>query len=240
MEWAGIRPERNLPWYFLVFVNGLTHGIGVETGPSAMCFWRVDEEGVSLFLDLRNGTEAVLSGDRVIEAAVLRVRNGREGESPFQAHRTFCQTLCPDPVMPNHPVYGGNNWYYTYGLTSSREEILRDSAVISDLCDTDNRPYMVIDNGWQSCSYYGDYNGGPWDRGNFFFPDMSSLAGKMAAEGVRPEYGFVLCRLLKSIPFPGGGSMNPRADTNWIPACPKYWTLLPMIPVVCAETGDFR
>ncbi|MBF9018644.1 MULTISPECIES: hypothetical protein [unclassified Oceanispirochaeta] len=221
LEWAGIRPEKNLPWYFLVLSSGITHGIGVETGPSAMCFWRVDEEGVSLFLDVRNGTEPVLLGNRKLEAAVIKVMAGRDGISSYRAHRNFCEMLCCDPKLPDHAIYGGNNWYYTYGITSSREEILHDSTVISQLSESENRPYMVIDNGWQSCSYYGDYNGGPWDRGNNFFPEMHTLAENMKSEGVRPGIWFRPLQTVEKLPFSWRRFYEPQGGYQLDPSIPE-------------------
>lgn len=86
----------------------------------------------------------------------------------------------------------GNNWYYAYGK-SSREQIVKDSKFISSLASsTSNRPYMVIDDGWQMASVKGACKGGPW-TGNSLFPDMPGLAGEMKAAGVRPG---IWCRPL--------------------------------------------
>lgn len=178
LEWRGIVPERLMPWYFLLFDGERTHGCGVCTNPGALCWWQVDGAGVSLWLDLRCGGTGVRLGDRELEAVVVRVREGQGGETPFQATRAFCRGLCDAPRPADHVVYGSNNWYYAYGR-SSHEEILEDARIVSDHSpNAANRPYMVIDSGWQRKNR--------WDRGNERFPDMAALAGAIADAGARP------------------------------------------------------
>jgi len=185
LEWRGIVAEREMPWYFMTYDGTRSHGYGVETGTRSFCYWQVDDSGVSLTLDVRNGVEGVILGDRVLEAAVVVNRSGLEGESPFAAARAFCTMMCADPVVPSEPVYGGNNWYYAYG-NSSFQEMMDDSARIADWAAlANNRPFMVIDDGWQLCSGNGSCKGGPW-TGNYLFPDMQKLAEQMKATGVKP------------------------------------------------------
>jgi alpha-galactosidase len=81
-------------------------------------------------------------------------------------------------------VYGGNNWYYAYGK-SSHGEILEDSRFIASLAPAgDNRPFMVIDEGWALPR--GADEASLWQSGNGRFPDMGLLAGQMKNAGVRP------------------------------------------------------
>ena len=57
----------------------------------------------------------------------------------------FCKKMCTDPIFPEFPVYGSNNWYYAYG-DSSEEEILSDTDYILKLTEgVKNPPFMVID-----------------------------------------------------------------------------------------------
>ncbi|GLV55468.1 hypothetical protein KDH_23120 [Dictyobacter sp. S3.2.2.5] len=185
LEWRGLVPERPLPWYFLAWNGEETHGYGVKTGARAICFWLVDAGGVTLWLDVRNGGEGVQLGERVLSIAEIVVREGRASESPFQAAQAFCRQLCERPKLPTQPVYGSNNWYYAYG-NSSHQEILADSKLLAELApNQENRPYMVIDDGWQLC-HLSTCNGGPWRQGNYLFPDMPRLAGEMRKIGVRP------------------------------------------------------
>ena len=48
LEWRGLVPERVLPWYFMISDGKITHGYGVKTGCNAMCFWQVDDMGLTL------------------------------------------------------------------------------------------------------------------------------------------------------------------------------------------------
>ncbi|MBL0160432.1 MAG: hypothetical protein IPP47_25625 [Bryobacterales bacterium] len=182
LEWRGLNAERVLPWYFMAFDGRATHGYGVATGASAFAFWQADAAGISLWLDVRNGGGAVRLGPRILEAALVRTRQGTPGESAFEATRRFCRQLCPKPRLAAGPVYGANNWYYTYGRDCSAEAILNDSETLRSLAPSGpNRPFMVIDDGWAI-----GRTTGPWERGNERFPDMAKLAADMKSRGVRP------------------------------------------------------
>jgi T5SS/PEP-CTERM-associated repeat protein len=105
--------------------------------------------GASGTLDVSNGGHGVLLGDRTLHAATVRLVRGEPGQTPFAVARALCRRLCPAPRLPDHVVYGSNNWYYAYGR-SSHEEILRDADILlSHAPGGDNPPYMVIDDGWQ-------------------------------------------------------------------------------------------
>ncbi|WP_321473376.1 hypothetical protein [uncultured Paludibaculum sp.] len=182
LEWRGLLGERVLPWYFLAFDGHATHGYGVATGGNSFAFWQADPDGISLWLDVRNGGGPVRLGDRVLEAATVRTHRGAPGQSAFESARQFCRLLCPKPRLAAAPTYGANNWYYAYGRNCSAAEILRDSDILQELSPSSaNRPFMVIDDGWQPTN-----TSGPWDRGNAAFPDMAKLAADMKNRGVRP------------------------------------------------------
>lgn len=193
LEWRGIVPERVLPWYFLINDEENTFGYGVKTAPAAMCFWQISKQDITLCLDVRCGGEGVCLGGRKLKAA--SVVSEKYCESPFVAAKAFCKLMCDKPIIPSKPIYGGNNWYYAYGK-SSHKEILDDSMRISDWAGSnENRPYMVIDDGWQLChggQIVGNdsFNGGPWTIGNSKFPDMSKLAFQMKESGVKPGIWF--------------------------------------------------
>ena len=213
LEWRGISARRILPWYFLACSHSaMTYGIGVKVRPDALCFWEADPKGLTLFLDVRCGGEGVHLSGRTLHAATL-IGVAYDGISPFEAGRAFCRAMCTDPHLPPNPVYGSNNWYYAYGK-SSREEILKDTAYLSDLAQGFiNRPYMVIDDGWQMHHRLNDYNGGPWRGGNAAFKDMGSLAGEMSEMGVIPGIWFrPLLNESTDLPASGrlaGGFLDP-------------------------------
>ncbi len=189
MAWRGIVPQRCMPWVCAVS-NGSdaeadTHGrytecFGVKTRPGALCFWQYDGAGLTLWLDVRNGGSGVLLEGRTLEVCQIVFATYRD-TTAFRALHSFYAALCPDILTPDHKVYGSNNWYYAYGK-NSHEEILGDSKIVAELCSGNaNRPYMVIDDGWQPnpCD-------GPWHITNERFPDMKRLADEMREIGVRP------------------------------------------------------
>jgi alpha-galactosidase len=183
LEWRGIVPERPLPWYFLTLDGRRTEGVGVRTNPGAFAFWQADSGGVTLTLDVRCGGEGVRLGGRTLRMAEVVGRESLPDETPFAASQAFCRRLCPVPRLPDHPVYGSNDWYYRYG-NNTQETILEDARLVADLCaGLANRPYVVTDAGWQAS---GGCDGSRWDRGNARFPDMPGMAASLRAVDVRP------------------------------------------------------
>ncbi len=193
LEWKGFCGSRFMPWYFLATYNTnnikTTYGFGVKVRPAAMCYWQVDPEGITLFLDVRCGGSGVRLNGRVLKVAQV-VCMKAEGISSFDATCSFCHTMCTDPIFPDKPVYGSNNWYYAYG-NSSESEILADTDYVLKLTKgATNPPFMVIDDCWQEHHRLDEYNGGPWRSGNSKFPDMQRLAAQLTEKGVQPGIWF--------------------------------------------------
>jgi alpha-galactosidase len=185
LEWRPLDPAREMPWYFLASDGTMTHGYGVMTGPAAMCAWRAGPDGVRLTADVRCGGAGVRLGARRLRVCIVTTRRGQPGESPFAAARAFCRRMCPKPRLPKEPVYGFNDWYCDYGKNSA-ESVLYYAAFVSRLSPPrGNRPYMVVDDGWQAAGG-GTGHGGPWDRGNARFPSMAGLAEGIRKAGARP------------------------------------------------------
>jgi len=189
LHWEGIVPERMMPWYMLVS-NGsdmnpdcsgrLTEGFGVKVQPNAFVAWQYDSAGVTMLADVRCGGLGVILGGRTLDVCDI-VFGKYRNVSAFDAGRQFCCLMCPISVLPNHKVYGSNNWYYAYGK-SSQTDIASDTKIVAGQCEgLSNIPYMVIDDGWQkySCD-------GPWDELRDTFSDMKVLADQMRKSGVRP------------------------------------------------------
>jgi len=171
LGWREIVPEQAMPWYFMTFDGRLAHGYGVKTGAAAFAFWQCDREGVSLWLDVRNGGRGVVLGQRSLEVAMVVVREGAAGEDSFSAAQAFCRVMSPAPRLPKAPVYGSNDWYYAYGK-SSAEDILRDADLMAELAPGSGaRPFAVADEGWEN---------------NPKFPSMTGLAAEIRKRGVRP------------------------------------------------------
>ena len=148
LEWRGMCGSRFMPWYFLASGMRKQWGFGVKVRPSAMCYWQADPKGITLMMDVRSGGQGVLLKGRRLKAAEL-VCAEAEGEGSFAFARDFCRMMCSDPIFPQSPVYGSNNWYYAYG-DSSEEQILEDTDYVLNLTKgAVHSPYMVIDDCWQ-------------------------------------------------------------------------------------------
>lgn len=231
LEWRGFAGERVMPWYFLASNGKLTHAYGVKTGAAALCFWQTDPEGISLWLDVRNGGSGVNLGERQLAAADVIAVEGREGDTPFQAARSFCRKLCAHPRLPDQPVYGSNNWYYLYGENMTREIILRDVDQLAELApDSANRPFMVADMGWGK----GNDGAGPWTPDNSRILDMPGIAAEMKKRGVRP--GIWLRTLLTIEPLPKEWQLNVTRSGDYYK--PPLLFLDPSLPEARAHLQE--
>lgn len=183
LEWRGFDGDRVMPWYFLAATEQGTHGYGVKTGSSAFCFWQADAEGISLWLDVRNGGSGVRLGERRLAAAEVVALPGHTDASPYRTACTLCRLLSDHPRLPEKPIYGSNNWYYLYGENMTAEIVLRDVEQLAELSPLAvNPPYMVIDEGWQKAGS----GGVPWNEETLRFSEVPSLPAEMKKRGVRP------------------------------------------------------
>lgn len=198
LSWTGIDPEAFMPWYFFVNDGKETGGCGVMVQSNSFVSFEYDAQGVSAWVDVRCGADGVRLNGRRLHAATFVCRHYK-GISAFEAAEQFCNVLSPSPILPKTPVYGSNNWYYAYGK-STRGEILEDARLLAELTDeNENRPYMVIDDGWTSNS-----TNGPWFPGEHY-GDMKTLADEFRKMGVRPG---IWVRLLHDSEFE---EKNPQA-----------------------------
>lgn len=186
LAWRSFTPDRAMPWYVAAWDGRRSDGYGVRTGAGALCFWQVDPEGISLWADVRSGGAGVRLGARALAVCDVVCRPGREGERPFAALHAFCRQMCPAPRLPAAPVYGENDWYWAYGKNSAAT-VRDDASRIVDLAPPDaNRPFAVIDDGWQPERGERAQPPGVWDRGNEKFPDLPGLAADVRRIGARP------------------------------------------------------
>ncbi|MGN6541572.1 MAG: hypothetical protein ACTHKY_12265, partial [Ginsengibacter sp.] len=104
--------------------------------------------------------------------------------------RRFTKKMCDKPRMPAKPVYGINDWYFTYG-NNSEKLIVELTEMMAPMADgLENRPFSVIDAGWfigapsspNDTSSWGDR----MDQPNAKFGDMSRVAEKIKKTGMRP------------------------------------------------------
>jgi alpha-galactosidase len=212
LEWRGIVPDRVMPWYCLTFDGQVLRGYGVKTQPAAFCFWQLDREGISLWVDIRNGGMPLRLGQRQLEVATIVSRTGEPGETTFEAARSFCRAMCASPRLPAEPLYGSNDWYYAYGQNTA-DGILRDADLLARVAPPFGpRPFVVVDDGWQ-------------DRKRF--PSMSDLAAGVRSRNLRPG---IWIRPLRApadanpsllLPDARSGSSAQRAVPAWDPTIPE-------------------
>ncbi|MHA6522818.1 alpha-amylase family protein [Tessaracoccus sp. G1721] len=220
--WQPLRAEVPHPWMVLVHSPsaGSTWGGGVDVRAGAFAFWTVDDAGVSLWMDVRAGSDPVLLGDRTLPAAVVRFV---DGGAPFAVQCGLAAALCRDPRATG-PLVGANNWYYAYGRDFDADAVVRDARTVAELVgDHPVRPFGVVDDGW-SLDGTADglpASGGPWDVGRpVEFPDMAEVAARIAAEGVRPGIWFRPLQhrwepdLGGLRPWEGGWALDPSHPTT--------------------------
>jgi alpha-galactosidase len=189
VSWHKPTDSEILPWYFMEYNNGETNGFGVKTGLSAFCAWQVSDGHLKLQIDTRSGGNGVQLGDRKLKAAEIVIIKSHAGETPFQTTRRFTKMMCDQPRMPKRPVYGINDWYFTYG-NNSEKLIAELTEMMAPMADgLENRPFSVIDAGWfigkpnsKDVSSWGDRMDQPNDK----FGDMSRIGHKIKTTGMRP------------------------------------------------------
>lgn len=189
VSWHVPSESELLPWYFMEHDGRSTIGVGVKTGTASFCFWQVGKEQVSLTMDTRSGGNAVQLGGRKLRAAEIVTTKSDSGESPFLTARRFMKTMCDHARMPAQPVYGINDWYFTYG-NNSEDLILEHTNLMAPMAEgLSNRPFSVIDAGWfvTSPSVPNDSSWGDrLDLPNSKFGDMSRVAERIRKAGMRP------------------------------------------------------
>jgi alpha-galactosidase len=172
LGWLNLIPERVMPWYFATHDHSVCHGYGVKTDARALCFWQLDMEGVSLWLNVANGGNGVELGERRLTMATVVTLRGAEGLDAIDSVAALCRAMCGRTSRPITPIYGANDWCYSYGQ-STAETILRDTEFIAGLSPSGSvRPFSVIDGGWSI--------------GTASWPDMGRLASQIKQCNVRP------------------------------------------------------
>src|SRR3569832_1399912 len=101
-----------MPWYVAAHASDGTMVMhGVKTQPNALCFWTVDDDGMSLWLDFRNGGSPSSPGEREIMAATVVKLATPNSVSPLCAFWRFFRMMCSSPRVSPSPICGYNNWY---------------------------------------------------------------------------------------------------------------------------------
>lgn len=176
--WKTPEASAKNPWYVLLHDDKQTAAFGVKTGGNTICFWNVGPDSLELTMDTHSGGSGVKLGQRKLHAADIVTTLSTANETPYATLTRFCKIMCPKPRLPKQPVYGINDWYVVYG-NNSYKSIKEQTAVMSGLVsDTTNRPFSVIDDGWQQPDDFSVVN----DK----FKDMHKMAGEIKGLGMRP------------------------------------------------------
>ena len=155
VSWQKEEMGKKMPWYFIQNDNNSTNCFGVKTGCNSICYWDVENDNVQLTLDTNSAGVGVQLGSRTLPAAEIITTKNKPGETLFATSQRFCKLMCDKPRLPKQPVYGINDWYFTYG-NNSDDLILKHTSLLAELAtNNDNRPFSVIDAGWASyCLLY--------------------------------------------------------------------------------------
>ena len=189
ISWHSPSDTEILPWYFMEYNGVTTTGFGIKTGAKTFCSWKIINKKLGLIIDTRSGGNGVELGNRKLQAAEIVTIQSSSGESCFKTARKFMKIMCSKPRMPKQPVYGINDWYFSYG-NNSEKLILEHTQMMAPLADgLKNRPFSVIDAGWfQKAPAKLDNTcwGDNMETPSSLFSDMGELASKIKTIGMRP------------------------------------------------------
>lgn len=181
--------NKKLPWYLIQTNNRNTNCFGVKTGGNSICDWQIGNAKLQLTMDTRSAGVGVELGGRQLHAADIIATKTIGNENAFATANRFCGMMCTSPRLPKQPVYGINDWYFSYGKNSP-ELILEQTSMLASLAtNTNNRPFSVVDAGWAAysplmpddCCWQDDFS-----KPNAKFKDMAKLATDIKKLGMRP------------------------------------------------------
>lgn len=196
--WHSFLPHSPMPWYFYTNDGECLHGYGVKTGCNSFANWYADPFGITLLLDVRNGSGGISCQELLCAQVVCR--KGEAQENMYNAAHEFCKLMCDKPNLPQSAVYGLNNWYWAYGAIEEKV-VLEEAEFLGALTKgLKNRPFMTIDDGWQIAHAKGKYNGGPWNLTNENFASMQATAEKIHKLDCRAGIWIRLLLTLSHVP----------------------------------------
>lgn len=183
------KPSSHLLYYWYFFIKKTkqkqVNGYGVKVQPHSIVSFRLKNNQLIVDVNTQSGGCGVNLKGRLLNAATF-IQESYQYDVLETALKRFTKKLMGDikPRPVPQPVYGFNNWYYAYGV-SSYELVMEDTKLLAEVTKgLKNRPFMVIDDGWsiESAS-------GPWIT-NDRFKDMSLLVKEMKKYDVRPGLWF--------------------------------------------------
>lgn len=200
LEWRSVMGARMMPWFCYLKGDDKMMCYGVKTGADCFAAWLVDVHGVTLFLNLTNGSMGTDLKEPIVACEVVQLEGDRY-EDPYNVARRFSTMLCDAPVLPTEPIFGVNNWYWAYGKISY-DSVMTETDYLMKMCKgTKHRPYTIIDDGWQINRTFdkGAYNGGPW-LPNDRFGDMSRVVDAIHKKGAKAGLWFRPLLTLDDVP----------------------------------------
>ena len=189
LEWTAVRAGRILPWFCYLRHDGRTSCYGVKTGADCFACFQVDTDGITLFLNLCNGTQGTDLQAPITACEVVELCD-QTGDC-YAIAAKFSRLLCDAPVLPKTPIFGVNNWYWAYGDISRKSVLAETDYLLQMTAGCKNSPYMIIDDGWQKhrAPGAGSYIGGEW-LPNEKFGDMADMAAAIHAKGAKAGLWF--------------------------------------------------
>ncbi|MEJ5995117.1 hypothetical protein WG904_11870 [Pedobacter sp. Du54] len=178
LGWKTPENEVKNPWYILLNDDLQTACFGVKTGANTLCWWTVKNGALELTMDTHSGGSGVKLNGRKLHAASIITMMSAPLERPYATATHFCRQMCDKPILPKMPVYGINDWYVAYGNNSAKS-IIEQTSYMSDFAsDSPNRPFSVIDDGWQVADDFA--------TANAKFKDMHKVADEIKKCNMRP------------------------------------------------------
>ena len=186
--WHAPSGKERMPWYFAAKQGDELHCFGVKTGANAFCCWTIEDEGLVLTIDVRNGTSPLCLKGKLNLCSIVYSEYNKDA---LDALTDFCGKMCDNPRLPARQIFGGNDWYCNYGDNSFDKILTHTKRIVECAKNCAQKPYMVIDDGWEICHHQSDnddeyYNGGPWRYANDNFGDMKKMAEAIEKEGAIP------------------------------------------------------
>ncbi len=200
LEWRSVNGGRAMPWFCYAKAGEQVKCYGVKTGADCFAFWQIDPYGVTLFLNLTCDARGTDLKEPLVACEVVELL-GAEGEDAYKVACRFAQKMCDNPVNPKNPVFGVNNWYWAYG-DITRESVLRETDYLMEMtCGVKNKPYMIIDDGWQINRTFGEYGyiGGEW-KPSAKFGDMAETCDKIHEKGANAGLWFRPLLTIEKLP----------------------------------------
>lgn len=181
----GWNKEYNKQRFWYIFLNDENkhelYCFGVKVQPHSIVSFKIINSLLRVDFNTQSGGSGVFLDGRTITLGNLIFKKYKY-DNLFDACKSFLKELMGEvkKLEINHKVYGFNNWYYAYGK-SSYKQIMDDTLLLEELTKgLENRPYMVIDDGWSIHPA-----NGPWII-NDKFKDMAKLASEIKKHNIHP------------------------------------------------------